>query len=135
MNEITPATHGIRADKWLSAVRLFKTRNAAATACRLNQVRVLQQPVKPSRLLRIGDTVEVEQEVLTRRVEVLGLIDKRVGAKRVSEFLEDQTPQAEWKKAQKLREQARQNRVFDRPGEGRPTKKNRREIDDFESQK
>ena len=58
MKESTHQTpDGIRADKWLWAVRVFKTRQDAATACRLSQVRVLQKAVKPSRLLRVGDTV------------------------------------------------------------------------------
>lgn len=135
MEEGTDQTSGIRADKWLWAVRVFKTRHDAATACRLSQVRVLQKAVKPSRLLRVGDTVEVEQETLTRTVEVIGLIDKRIGAKCVPEFLQDKTPEAMLEQARLKREQERQNRVFHHPGEGRPTKKDRREMDEFESQK
>ena len=125
---------GVRADKWLWAVRVFKTRSQAATACRLNQVRVLNQAIKPSRLLRPGDKIEVEQEVSTRTLLVLGLIEKRIGAKRVAEFMEDQTPAAVLEQARQLREQQRQNRVFHRPGEGRPTKKDRRAMDEFEGQ-
>lgn len=122
----------VRADQWLWAVRLFKTRTLAATACRLNQVKVNKQDVKPSRLLRVGDEVRIERPDFVQSVKVLQLLGKRIGAKQVPEVLLDITPQEELAKAAERREQQRLNRVYFIPGQGRPTKRDRRVMEDFE---
>lgn len=116
----------VRIDKWLWAVRLFKTRSEAADACRSSAVRLNGTVAKPSAKLRTGDTLVVRTKALTRTVVVLALIEKRVGAVRVPEFLEDRTPESEYEVAREKRENAR---VFSYRGAGRPTKRDRRDIE------
>ena len=124
MNEAT----GIRFDKWLWAVRLYKTRSLAASACRLGQVKVEGQPVKPARDVRIGETISAKTGDITRTVKVIQLLENRVGAPKVREFAEDLTPASEY---EKLREN-KLAPIFYRPkGTGRPTKKDRRAMDKY----
>jgi ribosome-associated heat shock protein Hsp15 len=116
----------VRVDKWLWAVRLYKTRSAAAEACRTGKVGIGGQKVKPSRSVRVNEIISAQTGIITRTVKVLGLVDRRVGAGPAKEFAEDLTPESEYAK---LKEAARQP-VFVYPkGFGRPTKKNRRSID------
>lgn len=118
--------NGLRIDKWLWAVRLYKTRTLAAEACRSGHVRVNGDPIKASREVRIGDTVVARTETVVRTVRVLGLLDKRVGAAAVPEFCEDLTPPEEW---QRPREPALARPAWRLPGSGRPTKRDRRRLD------
>ena len=120
------APESVRLDKWLWAVRVYKTRSDAAEACRASAVRVNGSIAKPSAKLRLGDSVRARTKALTRTLEVCGLIEKRVGAARVPEFADDQTPESEYEKA---REQRANARVFRHEGGGRPTKKDRRDIE------
>jgi ribosome-associated heat shock protein Hsp15 len=123
----TPGT--MRLDKWLWAVRLFKTRDQATDACRLHRVRMGGQEVKPSRLVRPGDIVEVRQEDVTRTVRVKRAIGQRVGAKLVPENMEDLTPAAELAAAAARREERRLNTFTG--FHGRPEKRDRRVMDKF----
>ena len=116
----------VRIDKWLWAVRLFKTRTMAAAACTGGKVRINDQPVKPSREVRVGEIVQATTPALTKTVRVLALLEKRVGAKLVSEYFEDLTPASEY---EKQREPNLQPFIFRKKGAGRPTKKDRRDID------
>ena len=84
--------NSVRLDKWLWAVRVYKTRTDAADACRGSAVRVNGTIAKPSAKIRIGDTAVARTKTLTRTLHVLGLTEKRIGAPRVPEFLEDKTP-------------------------------------------
>lgn len=86
------STSSVRLDKWLWAVRVFKTRSLAANACRLGRVTIDGQPVKPSRQPRINDIVVVLKDEVTRRFKVLQPFNARVGAQKVREYAEDQTP-------------------------------------------
>ena len=95
-----------RLDKWLWAVRLFRTRPLAAAACRAGEVTIDDRPLKPARDVRPGETIHVRQGVMRRTVVVLGVPPSRVGAARVPEFLEDRTPPEE---RQKVKEQAIQH--------------------------
>ena len=115
-----------RIDKWLWAVRVYKTRTDAADACRGSAVRLNGTIAKPSAKIRIGDTVVARTKALTRTLHVRALTEKRVGAPLVQDHLEDQTPESEYEKA---REKQANARVFTHRGGGRPTKKDRREID------
>ena len=124
----------MRVDKWLWAVRLFKTRSLASQACRLNQVRIGHQTIKPSRLLRIGDELHVDQGPLVRSLRVIGVVERRVSAKLVATYLEDLTPTEELEKARREREAAARNRVYQGVEGGRPRKKDRRQMEAFESQ-
>lgn len=116
----------VRIDKWLWAVRVYKTRTDAAEACRGSAVRINGTIAKPSAKLRRGETVRARTKALTRTLQVLELTEKRVGAARVSEFLEDQTPESEYEAA---REKSSNARLFSHKGKGRPTKKDRRDIE------
>jgi ribosome-associated heat shock protein Hsp15 len=115
-----------RLDKWLWAVRLFRTRPLAAAACRAGEVTIDDRPLKPARDVRPGDTIHVRQGVMRRTVVVLGVPPSRVGAARVPEFLEDRTPPEE---RQKVKEQAIQHLLARERGTGRPTKRDRRDLE------
>ena len=88
----------IRMDKWLFAVRLFKTRRQATEACRTGKVHLNDSPAKAAKPLRVGDTVSVRQSPITRTLKVVGLTERRVGAKLIADFSEDKTPLAELEK-------------------------------------
>lgn len=118
----------VRLDKWLWAMRLFKTRALAASACRKSAVRVNGDLAKPSGRVRVGDRVDAKTGDLTRTCAVIALTDKRVGAARLPEFVKDETPEEEFKKARERRENSRKI-VY--TGGGRPTKKNRRDMEKF----
>jgi ribosome-associated heat shock protein Hsp15 len=115
-----------RLDKWLWAVRLFRTRGLAAAACREGHVTVAGRAAKPARDVRAGETIAVQQGVVRRTLVVRAVPPSRVGAPRVAEFMEDRTPPEEWKKAE---EQRVQHLLARAPGMGRPTKRDRRDLD------
>jgi ribosome-associated heat shock protein Hsp15 len=116
----------VRLDKWLWAVRIFKTRAIAADACRHGRVTIDGQPVKPSREVRINDIVVVLKDEVTRRIKVLQPLRARVGAQKVREFAEVQDPPPEPPKAPN----SNPGPSAARPkGSGRPTKKERRQIE------
>jgi ribosome-associated heat shock protein Hsp15 len=118
----------MRVDKWLWAVRLFKTRSLASKACLDNKVSVQGAEAKPSRLLRLDDQVEVRLRDITRTVRVAGLTANRIGPKRVGEFIEDLTPEAEYQRQKEFWASSPAQRLR---GAGRPTKRERREIGKF----
>ena len=115
-------------DKWLWAVRVFKTRGLASDACRHGRVTIDGLPVKASREVKINDVIVVKKDELTRTFKVLQLLQNRVGAPAAKEYVEDQTPASELQKAREPRFPP----LFHRPkGSGRPTKKERRAISDI----
>lgn len=116
----------VRIDKWLWAVRLFKTRNQASEACRAGKVRIGGNPVKPSHEVKPGEEISIMQQTVTRTVRVLALLANRVGAPLVQGFMQDLTPESEFRKAKLMREM---NFEYRDPGTGRPTKRQRREIE------
>jgi ribosome-associated heat shock protein Hsp15 len=113
-----------RIDRWLWAVRLFKTRSLAAKACLTGQVKMAGQGVKPSRNVRVGDVVEARTGYVNRTVKVRALLEKRVGPKVAPDYVEDLTPLEEFARA---RDEAMKNKPLYPPGFGRPTKKQRRQ--------
>ena len=115
----------IRVDKWLFAVRLFKTRGQAADACRNGKVKLNDSPTKAAKHTRMGDTICVRQGPMTRTLKVVGLTEHRVGAKLVPNFAKDETPEAEWEKLRLAKRDNRNN------SKGRPSKHERRLIDQF----
>src|ERR1700677_2906215 len=122
-----PEISSVRLDKWLWAVRVFKTRGLASEACRQGRVSIGGPPAKPAREVRINDVVVVLKDNLTRQFKVLGLLDHRVGAPKAREFAEDQTPASELEKARETNP-----RFVIRPkGTGRPAKKERRQMERF----
>ena len=118
----------MRVDKWLFAVRLFKTRSQATDACRNGKVKLNDAPAKAAKHTRMGDTIIVRQGPMTRTLKVIGLTERRVGAKLVPDFAEDKTPEAEW---EKLRLPKRDNVDNRNNSKGRPSKRERRLIDQF----
>jgi ribosome-associated heat shock protein Hsp15 len=118
----------IRIDKYLWAVRLYKTRSLATDACRCGHVRMNGQPLKPSHEIKVGEVYELSIEQLHKVVEVKQLLGNRVGAKLVENYLIDRTPQEEYERIQLIRQYAFEKR--DR-GAGRPTKRERRDIEEF----
>ncbi len=118
---------GIRIDKWLWAVRVFKTRSMASAACRAGKVKIDDQEIKPSRDAHVGDVISIRVNPhFTRTVKVTELLSNRVGAKLVHNYAEDLTSQEEYDKLKKYNELNWERR--DR-GIGRPTKKQRRDIE------
>ncbi|HKL38454.1 MAG TPA: S4 domain-containing protein [Bacteroidales bacterium] len=118
----------LRIDKWLWAVRIFKTRSMASTACKKGRVLIDDQQVKPSHSVRVGSIVTVKKRPVFYKYRVLGLLAKRQSAKIASEYLEDITPEKEMQKLKVQKQVIQEHRP---KGEGRPTKKERRELDKF----
>jgi len=98
---VTPsaADTAARLDKWLWAVRIFKSRALATDACRAGSVCIRDEPAKPARNVRPGEIVTVRQGIITRTLQVVGAPRSRVSAKLVTEFCIDLTPAAEFEKA------------------------------------
>jgi ribosome-associated heat shock protein Hsp15 len=118
----------LRIDKWLWAVRIFKTRSLASNACRAGKAKIKEQAVKPSRTIVVNDLISVSLPPITRTIKVLALLQNRVSAKLVNSFMEDITPQEEFKKIELLKD----HRFMQRDsGSGRPTKKERRDIENL----
>lgn len=115
-----------RLDKWLWVVRIFKTRGLATAACRADCVQVNGLPAKASRDIRAADTISVRQGLITRTLVVRDLPLRRIGPKLVAEYCDDQTPPEEFAKA---RVQPVQHFLERAKGSGRPTKRERREIE------
>lgn len=119
-------TVSVRLGKFLWAVRVFKTRALACAACRKGQVTIAGQSAKPSRVVRANEIVVVRKDNLTRQFKVLQLLDRRVGAPEAGSYVEDQTDPAELTKP---RQPDFRPFAFRPKGSGRPTKKERRNID------
>ena len=115
----------VRVDRWLWAIRLFKSRTDATDACRGGHVKVNGSAAKPATVVRIGDQVAAHVHDRDRVVEVARLIDKRVGAPIAAECYVDHSPPAP------PRDGVRP--LFREPGAGRPTKRERRQLDRFRS--
>lgn len=110
------------------ATRLFKTRTLAAEACKKGRVMMGGVSVKPSRMIKPGDVVQVRKPPVTYSFKVIGLTEQRMGAKLVPGYLENVTPPDQYE----LLEMSRISGFVDRAkGLGRPTKKERRELEDF----
>ncbi|MGV8092563.1 MAG: RNA-binding S4 domain-containing protein [Mangrovibacterium sp.] len=118
----------VRIDKWLWAVRFFKTRSSATEACKKGRVMIGDIPVKPSRMIKAGDMIKIRKAPVTYTYKVLQLSEKRMGAKLVNDFVLDMTPEEELKI---LEIQKNMTWIKRDPGTGRPTKKERRDLDNF----
>ncbi len=124
----------VRIDKWLWSVRIFKTRTLATDACKAGKVKVAEDSVKPSYLLKPGEIVEVKKDGFNFQYRAVQLIEKRVGAPIAVTCYEDITPAEErlkytsWFLNSKTTTERRER------GAGRPTKKERREIDAFKGE-
>ena len=117
-----------RIDKWLWAARIFKTRSIAADACKNGRVTISGTNVKPSHSIKVGEIINVKKPPITYSFEVLQTIEKRVGAKLIPEVYKNVTDAKQYE----LLEMSRISGFVDRArGSGRPTKKDRRQLDAF----
>jgi len=121
----------VRIDKWLWAVRIFKTRTLSAEACRSGKVSINQMSVKASREVKIGDIIVIHQMPIIKTVKALSLLHNRVSAKLVPLHMEDLTPASEYEKIE-IRKAAAF--VYRPRGTGRPTKKDRRDMEGMEEE-
>jgi len=117
-----------RLDKWLWSVRIFKTRSLATQACRAGSVEIDGRPAKPARDIRVGDTMNVRQGVVMRTLKVLAIPRSRVGASLVPHSCFELTSPEEFAKA---RQSPVQHFLERAKGTGRPTKRDRRAIDEL----
>lgn len=118
----------VRIDKWLWAVRLYKTRSIAADACKKGHISMNGVNLKPARTIKVGDVVQVRKSPITLSLKVLQTIENRVSAKLVPEMLQDVTPPEQYE----LLEMSKISGFVDRvKGTGRPTKKERRSLESF----
>jgi len=117
---------GVRIDKFLWAVRLFKTRSVAAEACKKSKVLIRNQAVKSSRIVKVNDEIDIRIPPITRKYKVLALAEKRMGAKLTPGFIKDITTpdQLEMLELSKLAGNGKRDR-----GLGRPTKRDRRDLE------
>ena len=120
----------VRIDKWLWATRVFKTRTIAVEACKKGRVTISNITIKPSRMIKIGDIIQVRKPPIIYSFKVLALTSNRIGAKLVPNFLENVTPPEQYE----ILELQKIGGFIDRArGTGRPTKKERRDLDEFSS--
>ncbi len=118
----------MRIDKWLWAVRQYKTRTLATHACDQGKIVIDEITVKASRLIKVGDEICIKRTGLLRRLKVLQIPPSRLNAKLVTEFCTDLTPQSE---IDAYRARLTKMTIYREPGTGRPTKRDRRALDDF----
>jgi len=119
----------LRIDKYLWVIRAFKTRSLATDACKAGRIKLGGQSLKPSHIAKVGDVYTVQKGVDRKVIKIVGLLGNRVDAKTAITLYEDLTP-VEDTHAYKVRYQA--PALSRDPGSGRPTKKDRREIDDLQ---
>ncbi|MBO4499700.1 MAG: RNA-binding S4 domain-containing protein [Bacteroidaceae bacterium] len=117
-----------RLDKWLWSVRIFKTRTIAAEACKKGRISINGTVAKPSKTVKDGDTVQVRKAPVTYTFRVLKAIENRVGAKLVPDMMENLTPPDQYELLEMNRISGFVKRAA---GLGRPTKKERRDMEDF----
>lgn len=117
---------GVRIDKYLWAIRVFKTRTDATDACKGGKVKIGTVNAKPSRDVQVGEVIAVRKGAVTFTYKVLQLVDHRLGAKLVPDYAENLTPESE---IEKLRAPVESFFLTRDRGAGRPTKKDRREIE------
>ena len=117
-----------RIDKWMWAVRIFKTRTIAAEACKKGRISINGAQAKAARMVKPGDIVQVRKPPVTYSFKVLQPIEKRVGAKLVSEMMENVTTPDQYELLEMSRVSGFVNRA---KGTGRPTKKDRRSLEEF----
>lgn len=118
----------MRIDKYIWSVRLTKTRSIASDQVAKGKVRLNGEEVKPSKPVKVGDQVQVIRNTATFTYKIIGLLDRRVGAKLVADYLIDITPNEE---VEKYKAYQLAQKGYRENGTGKPTKKDRRSLDDF----
>lgn len=117
-----------RIDKYIWCVRLSKTRSAASELVSKGKVKLNGEPVKPSREVKAGDIISIQKNTAVFSYRILQLLNNRVGAKLVSEYIEDITDPIE---IEKYKQYQMAQSVYRESGTGKPSKKDRKDISDF----
>lgn len=118
----------LRWDKYIWAVRLAKTRSQASEELSKGRIKVNGLPIKPAKEPKVGDIISISKNTAVFSYKVISLLEKRVGAKLVADYLIDTTPMEE---IEKFKTYQLSQQVYRQNGSGKPSKKDRREIDDF----
>lgn len=121
----------VRIDKYLWAIRVYKTRSEATDACNGNKIKVGGTPAKPSKMVKVGEVIEIRKGAIVLTYKVKALLEKRVGAALVPDYAINLTPQSE---LDKLRAPVETFFIRRDRGTGRPTKKDRRDIDTIQGE-
>ena len=108
----------------------FKTRSLATDACKKKHIRIGEQPLKPSRIVQAGEIITLKKGPLTQHLRILHVLDRRVGASKASECYEDLTPQENYQKASEQKRNKVQLKI-ESSAKGRPSKKQRRDLEAF----
>jgi ribosome-associated heat shock protein Hsp15 len=123
-----PEKEKLRIDKYLWAIRIFKTRTLATEACKAGKIKLEGQNIKPSHEVKVGEIYQVSKGVERKVIKVTGLLENRMDAKSVINFFEDQTP---FEQTNQFKTMFHAPMLKRDRGAGRPTKRDRREIDDM----
>ncbi len=118
----------MRVDKYLWCVRYFKTRSIATNACKNGKVKIKGDTIKPSREVYPGDQIQIRKDQVNYIIEVLDIPESRLGAKLIEMYRKDITPKENLEKLELLKYS---KEYYRKKGAGRPTKKDRRDLDDF----
>ncbi|TCI84841.1 RNA-binding S4 domain-containing protein [Tenacibaculum sp. M341] len=118
----------MRVDKYLWCIRLFKTRSIATNACKKGQVKIDDKNLKPSREIYGGEIIQVRKNQINYKIRVIDIPESRVGAKLVDLYRKDITPKEEFEKTELLKYS---KDYYRKKGTGRPTKKDRRDIEEY----
>ena len=119
----------MRLDKYLWSIRFFKTRSIATDYCKKGHIKMNDQSCKPSKEVYINDFFSIRKNQINYRIQVLGVPESRVGAKLLYLYIKDLTPEEEFQKNELLKYS---KDYYRKKGTGRPTKKDRRDIDDYQ---
>jgi ribosome-associated heat shock protein Hsp15 len=118
----------VRIDKWMWAVRLYKTRSLATHACEQGKISVNNTAAKASRIVKEGDVIQIKRTGILRTYKIVQVISNRIAAKLVEEHCQDLTPADE---LEAYKSRSKRSGIYRDPGTGRPTKRERRDLDDF----
>ena len=121
----------VRVDRWLWSIRAYKTRTLSTDACKRKWVTVNGTDAKPSREIKSQDIVTFKVGPLEKKVQVLQILEKRISAKLVDQYLKDLTPQSSYQEAEVKKRAIISSPFGKRASKGRPSKKERREMEDF----
>lgn len=119
----------MRLDKYLWSIRFFKTRSIATDYCKKGHIKMNDQSCKPSKEVYVNDFFSIRKNQINHRIQVLGIPESRVGAKLLYLYIKDLTPVEEFQKNELLKYS---KDYYRKKGTGRPTKKDRRDIDDYQ---
>jgi ribosome-associated heat shock protein Hsp15 len=119
----------MRIDKYLWCIRVYKTRSIATTACKKGQVKIENKSIKPSKEVFGNELILVRKNQINYQIKVLDLPESRIGAKLVALFMKDVTPKEEFEKTELLKYS---KDYYRKKGAGRPTKKDRRDIEGYQ---